>query len=330
MPLRTKFVFAASLTVAAALAAPAMAQYRPPGEVPGAPAYGGGVDAASLLVRINRLESEVRALTGQVEQMQYQYRRLEEQLRRAQGGDGASGPQRRGDAGPGATPEGQQRRGDAFDPSQMPGAPGAPRVLGSIESGASELPPAGRAAPGAPLDLLSGAPSQAGQYPIGQPSGGPITGLSGQTLPPATPGRTQTAARIDPGPAPPNGPRAEYEVALAALRSNNLDEAESGLKGFLGRYPTSQLAASANYNLGEVYARRNRHREAAEQFLKVTTDFSKASQAPQSLLRLGESLEKLGAKEQACAAWAEIGRKYPTAPSQVRSGAERDMKRAQC
>jgi TolA-binding protein len=47
-------------------------------------------------------------------------------------------------------------------------------------------------------------------------------------------------------------------------------------------------------------------------------------------LRLGQSLNALGAKEQACATYGEIGRKYPNAPATVKTGAEREAKRAQC
>jgi tol-pal system protein YbgF len=129
---------------------------------------------------------------------------------------------------------------------------------------------------------------------------------------------------------PPQGPREILDVSNAALRSGELERAEAGYKEFLQRYPTSRLASEATFNLGDVYARRGRHREAAEQFLKVTTDFSKASQAPQSLHRLGQSLERLGAKEQACAAWSEVPRKYPSASQSVRAAAERDIKRASC
>lgn len=316
----------------------AHAQLYPPGGVPGGGYQQGGgpADAASLLVRIDRLERELRSMTGQMEQMQFQNRRLEEQLQRFQqdidmrlqdsgsGGGARSAPQRRGDAGDvarppvassptvagTATPRG---RGDAFDPAQSPGAPGAPRVLGRADTLSGPLGNDLDQDPNAPLDLL------------GRRGGG-----NAVVAPLAEP-RQQASLPVDPapGPAPPSGPRAEYDIALAAVRANQLDTAETGLKDFLQRYPTSQLAASATYNLGDVYARRGRHREAAESFLKVSTDFSKATQAPQSLVRLGQSLERLGAKEQACAAWSEVGRKYPAA-TQAKASAERDMKRAAC
>ena len=48
------------------------------------------------------------------------------------------------------------------------------------------------------------------------------------------------------------------------------------------------------------------------------------------MLHLGMSLKALGAKEQACATFSEVTRKYPNAPAYVKSGAEREAKRAQC
>ena len=48
------------------------------------------------------------------------------------------------------------------------------------------------------------------------------------------------------------------------------------------------------------------------------------------LLRLGQALSALGAKEQACATFSEIPRKYPNAPAMVKTGADREAKRSQC
>jgi TolA-binding protein len=47
------------------------------------------------------------------------------------------------------------------------------------------------------------------------------------------------------------------------------------------------------------------------------------------MLRLGQSLEKLGAKEQACAFYAEVPRKFPAATT-TKASAQREAKRAQC
>ena len=60
---------------------------RPPGDIgePGdAPFAGEQPDSAQLLVRIGRLESQMRQINGQLEQMQFENRRLEEQLKKFQ------------------------------------------------------------------------------------------------------------------------------------------------------------------------------------------------------------------------------------------------------
>ncbi|PNG25246.1 YbgF trimerization domain-containing protein, partial [Methylocella silvestris] len=139
--------------------------YRaPPSDVGGDPYGQQDADPSSLLVRVDRLEAQLRQLNGQIEQLQFQNRKLEDQLRKFQedvdfrfqdSGRGAPAaavkPQKRTDAiddylsgdnrsaaaGSPATPSGgpaagsppsrTARRGDAFDPSADPAAPGAPR-----------------------------------------------------------------------------------------------------------------------------------------------------------------------------------------------------------
>ena len=48
------------------------------------------------------------------------------------------------------------------------------------------------------------------------------------------------------------------------------------------------------------------------------------------MLRLGQSLAALGSSEQACATFAEVGKRYPTAPSAVKKLAEREMQKSHC
>ncbi|MCI0737318.1 MAG: tol-pal system protein YbgF, partial [Beijerinckiaceae bacterium] len=108
------------------------------------------------------------------------------------------------------------------------------------------------------------------------------------------------------------------------------EDAEKGFAGFLEKNPKSKMTSDAIYYLGESYYLRGRQREAAEQYLKISSQYSDSSRAPEALLRLGQSLTALGAKEQACASYGEIHRKYPNAPAMVKAGAGREAKRAQC
>src|SRR6476620_1014796 len=98
---------------------------------------GSAQDAADLLVRTTRLENQLRQLSGQIEQLQFENRRLTEQLRKFQedvdfrlNERGGSGGARPSGAAPGpvaqppATQPGRPRRNDAFDPSTHPGGSG--------------------------------------------------------------------------------------------------------------------------------------------------------------------------------------------------------------
>ena len=75
---------------------------------------------------------------------------------------------------------------------------------------------------------------------------------------------------------------------------------------------------------------RSRPREAAEQYLRLSTDYAKSSRAPEGMMRLGQSLAMLGNAEQACATFAEVGKRYPSASAQVKKTVEREMQTHHC
>jgi tol-pal system protein YbgF len=294
------------------------------------PAQHGGPD---LVMRLERLEAQIRQLTGTIEQLQFRNQQLEGQLRRMHedteyrfqelGSKGASRPASQprphnvpAPAPPAASPA---RRGDSFDPAQHPAAPGAPRTLGSIGTGSG--PPPGNSgagdglvgAPGGrdatdPLDLATvGPPHGAAPAPRHSNAGGAYA-----TLPPS-----QT-------------PKDEYDLAYGYMLRKDYALAEDTFRGFLSKYPNDRLAGDATYWFGESLFQRQRFRDAAEAFLNVSTKYDSASKAPDALLRLGQSLAALGEKEAACASLGEVLRKFPRASAGVKQGVEREQKRARC
>lgn len=277
-------------------------------------------DAADLVVRTSRMENQIRQLSGQIEQLQFENKRLSDQLRKFQedvdfrlnerAGARPNGAAASGNAAPpaGAAPR-PQRRGDAFDPSVQQGAAGAPRPLNGGISGIIEDEFAEGGAAQGPLDLQG----------VGRnvPQG---------ALPPSAPrGGASVAAASGPVSA-----KQAYDLAYASILRKEYEQAEMGFRQFLQSYPRDRLAADATYWLGESYLQRKRYREAAEQFLKVSNDAPKSSKAPESLLRLGIALNGLGAKDQACATYAKVGVDYPSAPNSVRQGIERERRRSGC
>lgn len=297
--------------------------------------------AAELIDRIQRMEAQIRSLNGQVEQSQFRVRQLEEQQRRMQADiefrlnelEGARSGARPGQRSP-QQPQQPQRRGDAYDPTQQqaapsqggggrrsdaydptqqaPGGPGAPRDLGATPPGGNAAPPRQQAGSGGPqpLDLgqLSG---QAATDPSLEP-GVPRTGSTG----------TQPIIATT--------PRDEYNSAVAFIQRRDYEQAEIALRGFLQNHPRDRLVGDATHQLGEAMYQRRQYREAAEQFLKVSTDYPRSSRAPSSLLRLGQSLNALGEREAACAAYAEFNRKFPNANQTTRTAVVSEQRRASC
>jgi len=306
-------------------------------------------DPGDLSVRLDRMESALRQLTGTLEQLQYRNQQLEMQLKRMQddteyrlqqlgskGGPPAGAaprvmpPQTPVNAPPAAAPG---SRSDVFNPAQYPNAPGAPRVLGNETAAApppnaDDGPPVG--APGgrdvgAPLDLSTlsaNPPAQPGTMANAAP-------MPPSQLPP--PARAPAAAGTQLATLPPSAtPKDEYDMAYGYVLHKDYALAEQAFRDFLRKYPEEKLVPDAQYWLGESMFQRQRYRDAAESFLAVSTKFEHSGKAPDALLRLGQSLAALHQKEAACATLAEVGRKFPRASASVKRGVTQEQKRAHC
>jgi len=311
-------------------------------------------------MRIQRLENQLRQLTGQNEELQYRNRQLEERLRQlgapaaqiqsgggqpavaqpgvaalppaAQPGSGYRQPQIQSGAGqiqpgydqpqiaapapivqePPAPQAPGRRRGDAFDPSQNPTAPGAPRALGGgqlpVPSDGPVGAPGGRGA-GEPLVLGTTSPRDPGTLPQ-----------------PRAPGASASLTTL----APSATPKDEFDLGIGYMQRKDYALAEETMKNFAQKYPSDPLIADSQYWLGESHFQRQQYRDAAEVFLGVTTKFDRSAKAPDSLLRLGQSLAALKEKEAACAALGEVTRKYPRASAGVKAAVDREQKRVKC
>jgi len=316
----------AAFVACVALAAPAQAQFdpfhrqAPPADIPGG-AAGDPNQTAELVLRVNQLEEELRQASGRIEELENAEHRLETELQkfrqdveyrfgdRSEGAppapDVAEAPQSPGEP---AAPARPRKSSDAFDPDADPNAPGAPRPLGTTPPSA----PLVREAPGA----AAGQPLELGKAPAPESSKGPAP-PSGPTI-------------VGSGVAMLDQPREQFNAALQAFQAGQYPEAEAGFKAFLAANPSHRMSADAIFYIGETYLQRSRPREAAEQYLKVTTDYSKSSRAPESMVRLGQTLAALGNNEQACATLTEFGKRYPAASASVKKLAEHESAKDHC
>ncbi len=201
---------------------------------------------------------------------------------------------------------------------------------------------------GAPRPPVAGvAPPQVNQPPIGQPvqlpSTAPLTqpGQQAGVLRPPQPGQTyspSTPAPLTPPPsqqqqaAAPAGGTVEqqYEAAQQMLRAGQYASAEQTLRDIVARNPRHQLAASAQYWLGETYYVRQDYQNAAVAFADGYKNYPKGNKAPDTLLKLGMSLSAQKKDQDACAVYDRLNKEYPTAPEIVRRRATEERRKSRC
>jgi tol-pal system protein YbgF len=307
----------------------------------------GQSSTSDVVVRLDQLESQMRQLTGTVEQLQYRNQQLEQALQRIQGNQqlGSTGaptmarPSTPAVASPppypgtmASVPPSQPVTGEALG-GPAPHQPGAPLDLSTVASTGHRSdafdPTQNPNAPGAPRPLgtlpNTGAPVGAGPSVVYQSPGGAEAGL------PPPPPRNMNATGGQVAALPPSqSPRDEYDLAYGYLLRKDYALAEDSFRTFLRTYPTDPHAPDAQFWLGESLFQRQNYHDAADAFLTVSKKFEASSKAPDALLRLGQSLAAMGQKELACETFGEVGVKYPRATLNVRQSVEREQKRVHC
>lgn len=334
---------AAAALLGAGLFTPAMAQ-----------------SASEMAVRMQMLEEQVRQLTGQVQELSFEVKQL-----RAQSGAPAD-PQQSGALQqqqplmkpPAATaaaqpkPSQQKRLAAASAGTPIPDSNDVEVIEQQPLGGAVAAAPQPQPQPGAEGDLsLAPAPTVLGAIDnsAAQPGDG---GFQGKVLVPPSqqePGddafvqqqmqQQQQQPAISGGEsietvalapdAATESPESLYERSNESLLRRQFGEAEAGFSTFLQKYPDHSLSGSAQYWLGETFYAQGDYKRAAANFLQGYKKYPKSRRAPDSLLKLGISLNRLGQSEQACAAYAAVSAEYPKAVD-ARKRAQAEAKRAGC
>jgi tol-pal system protein YbgF len=254
-------------------------------------------DATELLLRLDKLESDNRRLTGQVEQQQFQVRRMEDQLKKFQADVDlrfkdveSAKPAPKQPVQQVLPPAGVQKRSEADASHDL-----APRSLGASTGTLSDKPVK------RDDDIMS-----------------PMNG-KGMSAPIVV---QQGAAS--------NSAKDMFDAGRGALDRAEYAQAETSFKDFIKVHPKDKLVPEATYGLGESYFSRQKHTEAAEQYLNITTKYGKSARAPEAMLKLGMSLRALGSMQEACATLGEVLRRYPNANGGIKAAVTRESSRAKC
>jgi tol-pal system protein YbgF len=257
--------------------------------------------AEQLAVRMSRMEDQMRQLMGQVEELTHEVQLLRNGATEKKSGALVSpdaAPVEAAQAGGQDSLQIEDTQQTSVDETQVASARKAapkPQVLGASE-------------------------------PAAQPGDG---GFEGQVL--VAPGgeTVQDANGIATVALADETPESLYERSNESLLRRRFDDAEAGFNKFLQTYPDHSLAGSARYWLGEAFYSQGDYRKAAQNFLQGYQKYPKSRRAPDSLLKLGLSLDRLGQKQQACAALGAVGSEFPKAV-EAKKRAQTEFDRAGC
>jgi tol-pal system protein YbgF len=311
-----------------------------------------------LAGRLSRMEEQMQQLMGQVEQLTFEVRRLQGQRRSSALDQPVQEKKRQATVEPAGSQGVEQIEGDTQytqqplrtigDNDDLPEgavqkAPG-PKILGTLPSseyrsgnnggyqpegngefqGQVLVPPAGASGDDQVQSRVLVVPNNdnndsGGQVVVPSENGGG----GGSDL---VPEKVETVAL---GNSATGDPEAIYERSYESLLRRRFNDAEVGFRSFLDQHRDHSLAGNAQYWLGETYYVQGDYKQAAQAFLSGYRDFPKSRKAADSLLKLGLSLNRLGQKEQACAAYMQVGSQFPKSV-EARKRAQSEIKRAGC
>ena len=295
-----------------------------------------------LEARVERMEGQLRQLMGQVEELTFEVKQLRADRKT---GEYEPAPQKKRKLAldeSGAAQGIEQVDDGSFEEQPLTAtvldddgnevqvpikkAPG-PKILGTL-SGSSYEGDGGFQGKVLVPEGGGGGNAERGSYDNGgqvlvAPSGTGSGSEEGNTL---VPEKVETAALGD---SATNDPEVLYERSYESLLRRRFTDAEVGFRGFVTNYRDHSLAGNAQYWLGETFYVQGDYKQAAQAFLTGYRDYPKSRKAADSLLKLGLSLNRLGQKEQACAAFSQVGSQFPKA-AEARKRAQVESRRGGC
>lgn len=250
--------------------------------------------AAQLMQRTDALETTLRNLTGEIEQLRYERQNLRSEVE-ALAGD--------------------LRAMQALS-NRM-----------EIHLNAVDLVAAERGRPVASSPVTSGLPP-ANMPPFGTVQQGSSVG--GSTSFPSTPQAPDTRQVTIPAQEQfaelsqlPNAGRTK-------LAEGDFSGAQSDFERYLALNPDAPDAGEIQYWLGESYYVRGNYADAADAYIQSMRKDGRGERAPDSMVRLAASLRELGNVAEACQTLRSFPAQYPNADARVKDKARTEQARTAC
>lgn len=248
--------------------------------------------AAAAEVRFQQLEKEIRRLTGQVEEQNYEIRRLRQELAKSVG-------------------DFEVRLNDIEQ-----GRGGRVSIASSTSSYVKKPlsnPPV------VSSENTKNKPSSPFQYKPPAPAGAP------QAL--GTINKSQNTGTVSKS--SDSAPRA-YDYAYSFIKARDFDRAEVEFAKFMSNYPNHPLVSNAKYWYGETFYVRGGYEKSARIFAEGYQQFPKGPKAASNLLKLGMALTGMGKTDDACIAYKQLRKDYAHSSVPVLKRASTEMKRINC
>jgi tol-pal system protein YbgF len=125
-------------------------------------------------------------------------------------------------------------------------------------------------------------------------------------------------------------PKKQFDAAMNLLSRARYDEASDAFRAYADAHPGEDRASDALYWTGDIaYSTKKDYPAAARDFAELLKKYPKAQRAPDGMLKLGLALFEMGQAKEACAAVAALPAKYPDASPAVlaRAKSVRDEKK---
>lgn len=275
-------------------------------------------DNSELLQRLERLDAQVRTLTGIVEELNFRVEDLEQLV--------------------------EILRADNEALYLLLAEAGIEVGAAAIVTNpaVADTPPAN--APGNQTPALVQAPQTPGLAPGVAQGGGPLD-LAGVLTPQGNFNLDANGAPIDPGvdvaavdpagqlAAPAgfaNDPVADYNRGYQQVLNGDYVEAQQTFAAFLDAYPGNERTVDAHFWLAESLLSQGMYREAASEFYDAYVADPQHDKAPDMLMKLGISLAALGQTESACSAFEQTLQRYPDAPNALLQRVQAEQLNAGC
>ncbi len=249
--------------------------------------------AETLMGRLDALEREQRVMTGELERLAFENRRLRTEVE-AMGRDVDALL---------ATPV-QPLTGPAvLDPSQID-----------------------------PNDPFGEARAQSVQ-PLQAPAGLQPQRPADELPPATNPGRVEQSFTAQELAAPTTAsvdPDAVFNEGRARLLDGDFGGAREAFADYTEQFPDGEQAGEAWYWLGETHFINGEYDAAANAYIASLQQDRQGSRAPDALVRLGASFAALGDTTRACQVLATFPAEFPRASEDARRKAQREVARLGC